>query len=177
MTTGMTGAAPKTTTWTIDALLPADWEAACAIYLEGIATGNATFEQNAPTWVAWDAGHLAEPRLAARGVEGSLLGWAALSPVSGRCVYAGVAEVSVYIAESARGQGVGRALLYRLVAESEAAGLWTLQAGIFPENTASIALHHRCGFRTVGRRQHLGQMNGLWRDVLLLERRSDKVGV
>ena len=161
--------------WTVDAFQPGDWEAAAAIYCEGIATGNATFEQEAPTWEAWDRGHLPLPRLAARAADGALLGWAALSPVSSRCVYAGVAEVSVYVAERARGQGVGRALLERLVAESEAAGIWTLQAGIFPENTASVLLHHRCGFRTVGRRQRLGQMGGVWRDVLLLERRSEVV--
>ncbi len=163
--------------WGIGALEPGDWEAAATIYREGIATRNATFEQDAPEWSIWDAGHLAVPRLAARGADGSLLGWAALSPVSGRCVYAGVAEVSVYVAERARGQGIGRALLAQLVEQSEAAGIWTLQAGIFPENTASVALHHRCGFRTVGRRESLGQMEGVWRDVLLLERRSRKVGV
>lgn len=163
--------------WTIDALQPGDWEAAAAIYRQGIATGNATFEQEAPAWESWDRGHLPSPRLAARDADGSLLGWAALSPVSSRCVYAGVAEVSVYVAERARGQGVGRALLERLVAESEDAGVWTLQAGIFPENTASVQLHHRCGFRTVGRRERLGQMGGVWRDVLLLERRSAVVGV
>lgn len=162
--------------WTVDDLLPGDWEAAAAIYRQGIATGNATFEQEAPAWAAWDRGHLPAPRLAARGASGALLGWAALSPVSGRCVYAGVAEVSVYVAEAARGQGVGRALLAALVAASEAAGIWTLQAGIFPENAASVALHHRCGFRTVGRRERLGRMGGVWRDVLLLERRSAVVG-
>ena len=169
--------------WTIDALLPGDWEAAAAIYRQGIATGNATFEQEAPAWEVWDRGHLPAPRLAARAIGGAgsaggaLLGWAALSPVSGRCVYAGVAEVSVYVAEAARGQGVGRALLQALVAGSEAAGIWTLQAGIFPENTGSVALHHHCGFRTVGRRERLGQMAGVWRDVLLLERRSAVAGV
>ena len=164
--------------WTIDALLPGDWEAAAAIYRQGIATGNATFEQEAPAWTAWDRGHLPAPRLAARAAAGgALLGWAALSPVSGRCVYSGVAEVSVYVAAGARGQGIGRALLAALVAASEAAGIWTLQAGIFPENAASVTLHHRCGFRTVGRRERLGQMGGVWRDVLLLERRSAVVGV
>jgi phosphinothricin acetyltransferase len=163
--------------WRVDALRPADWEAVRAIYLAGIATGNATFEQSAPEWAAWDAGHLAQPRLAARAADDAVLGWAALSPVSGRCVYAGVAEVSVYIAEGARGQGVGRALLQQLVADSEAAGIWTLQAGIFPENTASVTLHQYCGFRIVGRRERLGQMQGVWRDVLLLERRSAIAGV
>lgn len=159
----------------IDALQAADWPAAAAIYAEGIATGNATFEQAAPAWAAWDSGHLAAPRLAGRADDGALLGWAALSPVSARCVYAGVAEVSIYVAAGARGQGVGYALLARLVTEAEAAGLWTLQAGIFPENAASVALHLRCGFRIVGRRQRLGQLHGVWRDVLLLERRSTVV--
>jgi len=152
-------------------LAPADWDAVRAIYLEGIATHNATFETSAPEWDAWDRGHLPACRLAAR-EDGALLGWAALSPVSGRCVYAGVAEVSIYVAERARGQGVGRALLAALVAASEAHGLWTLQAGIFPENTASIALHRRAGFRIVGTRERLGRMHGRWRDVVLLERRS-----
>lgn len=177
--------APSAAAWRIDALQPTDWAAAAAIYLEGIATGHATFEQHAPDWAAWDAGHLKRPRLVMRAADGTadgaaggvILGWAALTPVSGRCVYAGVAEVSVYIAARARGQGVGRALLQRLVEESETAGLWTLQAGIFPENAASVALHERCGFRIVGRRERLGQMHGLWRDVLLLERRSTVVGV
>ena len=169
----MNEAAP---TWRIDALQAADWPAAAAIYAEGIAGGNATFEQDAPAWDAWDAGHLPGLRLAARAADGSLVGWAALSPVSGRCVYAGVAEVSVYVAGGAQGHGVGQALLERLVAESETAGLWTLQAGIFPENGASVALHQRCGFRVVGVRQRLGQLRGVWRDVLLLERRSALVG-
>src|SRR5581483_2000056 len=155
---------------------PEHWPQARAIYLDGIATGNATFEQSAPEWDRWDAGHLAKPRLVARAESGDILGWAALSPVSGRCVYAGVAEVSVYIAEHARGRGVGRQLLERLVDESEAAGVWTLQAGIFPENAASVSLHASAGFRVVGTRERIGQMNGRWRDVLLMERRSLVVG-
>jgi phosphinothricin acetyltransferase len=156
---------------------PADWPSVRAIYLEGIATRNATFEQVAPEWEAWNAAHLDAPRLVAQAVDGTVVGWAALSPVSGRCVYAGVAEVSVYIGERVRGQGAGRTLLDRLVTESETAGIWTLQAGIFPGNTASVALHQRCGFRIVGRRRRIGQMNGVWRDVLLLERRSSVTGV
>jgi len=156
-------------------MVPEDWPAVCAIYLEGIATGNATFEQTAPDWEKWDAGHLAGVRIVARSV-GVVLGWAALSVVSSRCVYAGVAEVSIYVAERARGRGVGRQLMTRLIADSEAAGIWTLQAGIFPENVASIALHECAGFRTIGRRERLGQMNGRWRDVVLMERRSTVVG-
>jgi L-amino acid N-acyltransferase YncA len=153
-----------------------DWPAVRAIYLEGIATGNATFEQTAPDWEKWDAGHLPGARIVARRDDGALLGWAALSGVSSRCVYAGVAEVSIYVAEHARGRGVGRQLMARLIADSEAAGIWTLQAGIFPENAASIALHQQAGFRIVGRRERLGQMNSRWRDVVLMERRSAVTG-
>ena len=145
-----------------------------AIYLEGIATGDATFEQNAPEWEHWDTGHLSAGRIVARS-DGEVLGWAALSPVSGRCVYAGVAEVSVYVAGRSRGRGIGKALLSRLVSDSEAAGIWTLQAGIFPENRASIELHERAGFRIVGTRERLGCMHGRWRDVVLMERRSAEV--
>jgi len=161
-----------------------DWEAARSIYREGIATSNATFETDAPAWEDWDAGHLRDCRFVAR-TEGRVIGWAALSPVSGRCVYAGVAEVSVYVTAAARGQGVGKALLHALVEGSERRGIWTLQAGIFPENEVSIALHQACGFREVGRREHLGQLRpaaksaagGVWRDVVLMERRSGVVGV
>jgi L-amino acid N-acyltransferase YncA len=155
---------------------PEDWPAVRAIYLEGIATGNATFEQTAPEWETWDAGHLPGGRIVACSDAGDVLGWAALSGVSSRCVYAGVAEVSIYVAERARGRGVGSKLMARLIADSEAAGLWTLQAGIFPENVASIALHARAGFRIVGKRERLGQMNGRWRDVVLMERRSAVAG-
>jgi L-amino acid N-acyltransferase YncA len=153
-----------------------DWEAVRSIYREGIATGNATFETDVPAWEDWDKGHLPECRFVAR-EGGRVIGWAALTPVSGRCVYAGVAEVSVYVAASARGRGVGRALLRALVEGSERRGIWTLQAGIFPKNEVSIALHKACGFREVGRRERLGQWNGVWRDVVLMERRSDVVGV
>jgi len=159
------------------AMTPADWPAVAEIYREGIATGHATFNTDAPTWEEWDAGHLAHSRLVALDREG-VLGWAALIPVSDRCVYAGVAEESVYVAERARGRGVGRALLEGLIAASEGKGVWTLQAGIFPENTASVALHEKLGFRVVGRRERLGRMaGGEWRDVLLLERRSTRIGV
>lgn len=157
------------------AMSPDDWPAVRAIYEEGIATGHATFESTAPSWEAWDAGHLA-CRLVAVDSD-RVIGWAALSPVSGRCVYAGVAEVSVYVTAASRGLGVGRRLLDALVSESERQDIWMLQAGIFPENAASIAIHERSGFRIVGRREKLGQMKGIWRDVLLLEKRSTTVGL
>jgi phosphinothricin acetyltransferase len=153
-----------------------DWERVRAIYLEGIATGHATFETGAPTWEKWDAAHLRKARLVARDDEGEILGWAALSPVSDRCVYGGVAEVSVYVGERGRGRGVGRALLEALVEASERNEIWTLQAGVFPENAASVKLHLSCGFREVGRRERIGKLNGVWRDTLLLERRSRNVG-
>jgi phosphinothricin acetyltransferase len=148
-----------------------DWDAVRRIYEEGIATGNATFETEAPAWSEWDASHLADHRVVADvGVE--VCGWAALSPASGRCVYAGVAVNSVYVAESMRGCGVGRALLRALIEGSDAAGIWTVQTGIFPENGASLGAHYSCGFRVVGRRERIGRLNGIWRDTLLLERRS-----
>ncbi len=153
-----------------------EWDEVRAIYLEGLATGDATFERSAPDWERWDAGHLPYCRLLAR--EGcEVLGWAALSPVSSRCVYGGVAEVSVYVAERARGRGIGRLLLGELVAASERHGIWTLQAAIFPENQASIALHQRAGFRVVGVRERMGSMDGRWRDVVLMERRSAITGI
>lgn len=157
-------------------LTAAHWPAASAIYAEGIGTGTATFTTDVPSWSEWDASHLPTCRLAAVADDQTVLGWAALSPVSGRCVYAGVAEVSVYVAEAARGRGVGRALLAALVAESEQNGFWTLQAGIFPQNTASVRLHEAAGFRVVGRRERIGQLRGQWQDTLLLERRSAVVG-
>lgn len=160
----------------IKPMTPADWPVVRAIYEEGIATGHATFETNTPDWTAWDAAHLPDCRLVAR-QDGQIIGWAALSPVSSRAVYLGVAEVSVYVAAAARGRGVGRALLTALIAASETAGVWTLQAGIFPENEASVALHLSCGFRVVGRRERLGLHHGVWRDVLLMERRSRRPAV
>lgn len=150
------------------------------VYAEGIATGHATFEAEPPTWEAFDAGHLAAHRFVA--VDGgTVLGWAAASPVSGRCVYAGVVEDSVYVAQAARGRGVGRALLASLVDSAREAGAWTVQAGIFPENAASVALHRAAGFRVVGTRERLGRMShgplaGQWRDVLLLENRLSEAG-
>jgi L-amino acid N-acyltransferase YncA len=161
---------------TLDRRNPEDWEAVRAVYLEGIATGNATFETDAPSWDKWDSDHLRDCRLVAR-KGGQIVGWAALSPVSGRCVYAGVATVSIYVTASERGEGVGKALLCALIEESERKGLWTLEAGILPENEASIALHKACGFRGVGRRERIGQLNGVWKDVTLVERRSKVVGV
>jgi L-amino acid N-acyltransferase YncA len=151
-----------------------DWPAVAAIYAEGIETGDATFETEVPDWDAWDAAHSRRHRLVAE-LAGAVVGWAALSPVSERCCYAGVAECSVYVAQRVRGRGVGRALLTQLIADAERAGIWTLQSGIFPENRASVALHQRCGFRIVGVRERLGHLHGVWRDVLLLERRSPEV--
>jgi len=152
-----------------------DWPRVREIYLEGIATGNATFETGAPSWDAWNAAHLEIGRLVAR-IDGRIAGWIALSPVSERCVYAGVAELSVYVASPARGHGVGRALLSAVIDEAERAGIWTLQSVTFPENAASIALQKACGFREIGRREGLGKMGGRWRDVVLLERRSRVAG-
>jgi L-amino acid N-acyltransferase YncA len=156
----------------ITRLQPTHWDKVREIYLDGLGTGLASFETQAPSWEQWDSAHLSSARLVALS-EGLVTGWAALSPVSGRAVYAGVAEVSVYVGEAWRGQGVGRALLERLVEESEQNGIWTLQASIFPENQSSIALHKACGFREVGRRERIGQLNGVWRDTILLERRSN----
>ncbi len=170
----------------------AHWEEVRAIYLEGLATNQASFETDAPDWPAWDAAHLPHSRLVCLGSvtddaghagqgkgtgEGRVLAWAALSPVSRRAVYRGVAEVSVYVAGPARGQGLGRHLLDALVAESEAHGIWTLQASIFPENTTSIRLFERCGFRLLGRRHRIAQHYGTWRDTVIYERRSDRVGI
>ena len=175
----------------ITALRPEDWSAVREIYREGIATGNATFETELPTWEKWDSAHRQDCRFVAsertdqdaesagavnRHDKNARLGFAALSSVSTRAVYAGVAEVSVYVAASARGRGIGKALLQALVRDSETHGIWTLQAGIFPENVASIALHKRCGFREVGARHRIGKLGETWRDVLLLERRSSTVG-
>ncbi|HKG12327.1 MAG TPA: GNAT family N-acetyltransferase [Pyrinomonadaceae bacterium] len=161
----------------IEKMTERHWGGVRAVYLEGLATGDASFETDAPEWELFDASHLPRCRLVA--LEGAnVAGWAALSPVSRRKVYAGVAEVSVYVGASFRGRGLGRALLSALVAGSEAAGVWTLQAGVFPENVASVELHLACGFREVGRRERIGRAEGgRWRDTLLLERRSDTAGV
>lgn len=146
------------------------------IYLEGIATGQSTFQTDAPTWEDWDTNHIQHSRILALD-HTTVAGWAALSAVSNRCVYAGVAEVSIYIRESYRGKGVGDFLLKELIQSSESHGIWTLQSGIFPENTASIRLHQKNGFRIVGTREKIGKMNEIWRDVVLLERRSSVTGM
>jgi L-amino acid N-acyltransferase YncA len=149
-----------------------DWPAVRAIFEEGIATRSATLETEAPSWEDWDGAHLS-PRLVAE-EGGEVLGWAALTPFSSRECYRGVAESSVYVSARARGRGIGRALMERLVRESEEAGFWTLQAGVFPENEESLALHRRCGFRVVGVRERIGRLDGEWKDVVLLERRTER---
>lgn len=156
--------------------VPEDFPAVTRIYQQGIETGNATFETVAPDWEVWDKKFLSTCRFVVEN-ENVVLGWAALSGVSERAVYVGVCEVSVYVTPEAWGRGVGKLLLQTLVTESEARGIWTLQAGIFPENKVSVALHEKCGFRIVGVREKIGQMNGIWRDTLLLERRSKVVGI
>lgn len=165
--------------YVVEQMRVSDWEQVRAIYLEGIHSGHSTFETDAPSWEQWDEGHLSFARLVVRDREvrnpQRLLGWAALSAVSKRHVYRGVAELTVYVAEVARGRGVGRALLEALIVESERNGIWTLQASIFPENVASVKLHQRCGFREVGRRERIAMLNGTWRDTLLFERRSQSV--
>lgn len=153
----------------------ADWEQVRSVYLEGISTGQATLETEAPDWARWDSSRLPHCRLVARSGE-SLSGWAALSPVSSRRVYSGVAEVSVYVAGKFRGTGIGVGLLNALISCSEQHGIWTLQAGILPENVSSLALHRKCGFREVGKRERIGKLGETWRDVILLERRSKVVG-
>lgn len=160
----------------ICSMTAAVWPAVQEIYKQGIDTGMATFETEVPEWEQWDGNHLEHSRLVAER-DGTILGWGALSAVSDRCVYGGVAEVSIYIAEAARGYGLGKELLTALITHSEQNDIWTLQAGIFAENEVSIALHEKCGFRAVGRRERLGQLHGNWKDVMLLERRSNKVGM
>jgi phosphinothricin acetyltransferase len=162
--------------FSIEHMAESDWPAVRDIYVQGINSGNATFEKSAPDWASWDASHLRICRLVARAEEG-VDGWAALSPVSNRCVYGGVAEVSVYVALQAQGQGIGTKLLASLVDASERQGIWTLQAGIFLENVPSVELHKHHGFRIVGTREKLGSMDGRWRDVLLMERRSKVTGI
>jgi L-amino acid N-acyltransferase YncA len=151
-----------------------DWAEVAVIFRQGIDDGDATFELVVPSWEAWDAAHLDGHRIVAR-AGGAVAGWAALAPTSPRSVYRGVVWDSVYVHREARGRGIGRLLLERLVRDADGAGIWTLQAGIFPENRASIALHQRCGFRVVGVQERLGRQDGVWRDVVLLERRSPAV--
>lgn len=153
-----------------------DWEAVARIYQEGIATGFATFETEVPTYDSWNQAHMNSCRLVVT-ENNRVLGWAALSPVSSRCVYGGIGEVSVYVAHDSRGKGVGRLLLQRLVQESESEGLWTIQSGIFPENKGSIELHKKMGFRYIGKREKVGKLHGVWKDNLLFERRSTTVGI
>ncbi len=153
-----------------------DWPRVREIYEEGIATGHATFETESPEWADWDAKHIQACRVVAV-EDGTILGWAALWPASDRCVYGGVAEVSVYVGTGAHGRGIGTVLLGELVRASEAEGYWTLQAGIFPENQSSVRIHEKCGFRVLGTRKRLGKMGDTWRDVLLMERRSSTVGL
>ncbi len=158
----------------IEPLRAEHWPDVAQIYADGIATGNATFETEVPTWESWDSSHLADHRFVAL-LDGRVVGWVAVSPVSGRCVYAGVVENSVYVADDARGRGVGRALLEALIASTEAAGVWTIETGIFPENAASVRLHQNVGFEVIGRRKRIGRLQGVWRDVLFVERRSEVV--
>jgi L-amino acid N-acyltransferase YncA len=156
---------------------PGDWPAVLNIYLEGIATGHATFETVAPSWEKWDSNHLSIARLVAATEDDTVAGWAALSPVSSRAVYSGVAEVSVYVGVNFRGLGIGASLLGELIRASETNDIWTLQASVFPENVASVILHRKHGFRDVGVRKHIARLNGAWRNTLLLERRSNIIGV
>ncbi|WP_296381455.1 GNAT family N-acetyltransferase [Winogradskyella sp.] len=153
-----------------------DWEQVSSIYQEGLDTGNATFETNLPDWDSWNSGHIKECRLIAE-IDNEIVGWAALSPISSRCVYGGVAEVSVYVSSKFSGQKIGTKLLEQLIVESENNGIWTLQAGIFPENKGSIIIHKRLGFRKVGYREKIGKMNGIWRNTFLFEKRSQSLGV
>ena len=166
---------PTATDITITAMLPEDWPSVRRIYADGIATGNATFETAVPDWETWDRNHLQECRLVARSGD-AVIAWAALSPVSARACYAGVAEHSVYVDRAWRGQGIGKRLLAAFVAESEAAGFWTLQSSIFPENRASITIHLACGFRILGRRKRVARQHGVWRDTVIVERRSGTAG-
>lgn len=159
----------------INKMLPDDWEKVRAIYLEGIATGHATFQKEAPSWEEWNLSHDAECRIVAC-LDGDIVGWAALSPVSSRSVYAGVGEVSVYVSQKHNGKGIGSFLLRSLIEISEQNGFWTLQSSIFPENEGSIQLHKNHGFREMGRRERIGKMEGVWRDTIILERRSRIVG-
>lgn len=156
-------------------MTPSHWEDVRRIYLQGIATGNATFETTCPDWNTWNASHRKDCRLIAM-LNGQVTGWAALSEVSGRCAYSGVAEISIYVNADHRGQKVGDSLMEQLITKSEKSGIWTLQAGIFPENIPSIRLHKKHGFRIVGTREKIGKLGRQWRDIILMERRSRNAG-
>lgn len=158
-----------------ETISPTNYPEVALIYEEGIATGNATFQNKAYSWDEWDKAHLRHSRIVGI-MDEQVIGWAALSPVSSRCVYEGVAEAGIYIRSTARGKGAGYSLLQKLIESSEQNGIWTIQSGIFQENIASLKLHGKCGFRTVGFREKIGQMHGAWRNTILLERRSQKVG-
>ena len=160
----------------IDIIIPSDWVSVKSIYSEGINTGQATLETESGDWTTWNNWHLPAPRLVYR-QNNRIVGWASLTPVSSRCVYDGVAEVSVYVAKNARRKGIGTKLLRELITESESAGIWTLKASIFPENEASVKLHQTCGFRQVGRWTRLGKLHGVWRDIIQFEYRSQIVGL
>jgi phosphinothricin acetyltransferase len=161
--------------FTIENMKPTDWQQVRHIYLEGLATGQASFETETPSWEQWNEARLPHPRLVARG-EGRVIAWAALSPLSKRPCYAGVAEVSIYVAADARGRGIGKSLLEKLIEESESNGIWSLYGATFPENAASIRMQLACGFRIVGRRERIAQHHGIWRDTIVMERRSTIVG-
>ncbi|WP_319005479.1 GNAT family N-acetyltransferase [Metabacillus litoralis] len=159
----------------IDQMQQEDWKYVKNIYLEGIATKNATFQKESPSWKQWDEAHINDCRLVAK-IKGEVIGWAALSPISTRPVYSGVAEVSVYVCRHKKGLGIGSLLIKSLIEQSEESGFWMLQSGIFPENYSSIHIHKKYGFREVGIRKKIAKLDGKWRDVVLLERRSTKVG-
>ncbi len=160
----------------IQQMKDADWLAVADIYKQGIETGMATFETSVPEWGQWNENHIESCRLIAK-LDGKIVGWAALSAVSSRCVYGGVAEVSVYVSNDARGKKIGAYLLKTLIDQSEEQGYWTLQSGIFPENLASIKLHEKQGFRKIGYRERIGQLDGDWKDNILMEKRSNKKGL
>lgn len=160
----------------IQPLLPEHWPFVKEIYESGLSTGNASFQTSAPSWGEWDVAHLKHSRLISI-LSSQIVGWAALTPISGRCVYAGVAEVSVYVHPENHGLGIGKNLLQELINESEKNGIWTLQAGIFPENIPSLCIHEKMGFRQVGIREKIGQLNGKWRDTVLLEKRSRTIAI
>ena len=163
--------------FTIEAMKPEDWAQVAIVYREGIQTKIATFQAEVPSWEQWDKSHCADCRLVAK-VGETVLGWAALTPISSRCVYAGVADVSIYVGQHYKRQGVGHALLMELIRQSETEGFWSLESGIIEENTGSQALHAKCGFRQIGFREKLGKMdNGKWHNVVLMERRSQTVGI